>query len=156
MSGCTQVVIFNYAIWAAQYPELASSVSEPQAEGYFNQATLYVDNQATSIITDATVGGARETILYMVVSHIAALLASINGNAPSPLVGRISNATEGTVSVATEMPTTVSSAWFMQTKYGAMAWQAMAPYRTASYIPRPSFYGAGWPGYFGGGIWPGL
>jgi hypothetical protein len=156
MSGCTQVVVFNYSTWAGQYPELATSINEPQAQGYFNMAELYVDNSATSIITDATVGGARETILYMATSHISALLASINGQPANPLVGRISNATEGSVTVATEMPSTVNSAWWLQTKYGALAWQAMAPYRTATYIPRPSFYGAGWPGYIGGGLWPRL
>ena len=159
MSGSTtQVVSFDYATWAAEFPELSPSINSVQAQNYFTFACLYVDNSACSIILDASQpGGVRETILYMTLSHIATLLALVNGVAPSPLVGRISGASQGSVSVATEMPTNPNAAWWMQTKYGALAWAALAPFRTATYFPNPRPYGAfGALGFPGAGGFPWL
>lgn len=111
-------------------------------------ATLYCDNTCNSPVSDNSPGGTRETLLYMLTSHITQLLAAVivNGQsqAPSPLVGRINNASEGTVSVSTDMPQTPNAAWFNQTKYGAMFWQASAPYRTFRYAPKiPRYLGTG-------------
>jgi len=132
------VVAFDYAFWQATYPELAASVPEGQATGYWYQACLYVDNTGCSPIGDASPYGRRALILYMVTSHLAKLSATINGEAPSPLVGRISDASEGSVSVSTDMTNLPGSAlWFAQTRYGLNAWQAMAPYRTAFYVAAP-------------------
>lgn len=155
MSG-SGVVVFDYSLWAAQFPELASSVNSDQAQLYFDLATLTVDNSATSFIVDLT---KRANILNTMTSHIAALLAPINGIAPSPLVGRINNASEGSVSVSTEMNAPQAASWFNQTKYGAMAWTFMAPYRTALYIAAPvcwpGNFGRGFPGPFNNGFpWP--
>ncbi|MDE3023802.1 MAG: DUF4054 domain-containing protein, partial [Pseudomonadota bacterium] len=58
----------------------------------------------------------------------------VNGQAASPLVGRINSATEGSVSVTADMgAVTNTQAWYMQTKYGAAYWQASAPYRNFQY-----------------------
>jgi hypothetical protein len=103
---------------------------------YFNEAQLYCDNTPTSLIRDASPGGQREMMLNMVTSHIAALNAPIGGQPSSPLVGRISNAAQGSVSVATQNdypPGTVQ--WFQQTKYGAAFWAATAQFRTMHYVP---------------------
>ena len=151
MSG-TGIVTFDYAVWAAAYPELAVSVAAPQAQGYFDMAGLYLQNDGCSLVADVA---KRATILNMITAHMAALLATISGNAPSPLVGRIDNASEGSVSVHTDFPANPNGAWFNQTKYGAMAWAALAPYRTASYIPSPQVaqgvqsypLGIGWAGW---------
>ena len=60
----------------------------------------------------------------------------MNGEAASPLVGRINNATEGSVTVGTDMgQVPFTAAWFLQTKYGAAFWQATAPFRTMQYVP---------------------
>lgn len=162
MSGCNVgPVIFDYAAWAAQYPELASYIPELQAQGYFDLATLYVNNTVSSPIWDASPGGARTMILYLLTSHVAALFAggpptagAPNGTPASPLVGRITNATEGSVSVAADMPNQpMAAAWFMQTRYGAAAWAAMAPYRTMRYFPgTPPYLGVigPWGGVYGG------
>ena len=74
----------------------------------------------------------------MITAHIASILAPLNGQPSNPLVGRISNASEGSVSVQTDMPTNPNAAWWNQTKYGALAWAALAPYRTMTYLPNPS------------------
>ncbi|NPT59098.1 DUF4054 domain-containing protein [Paraburkholderia elongata] len=132
----SNIVVFSYADWSAAYPELAAYVTQPQAQGYFNRAQLMCDNTATSIVIDASQGGQRETLLNMLVAHIAALNAPLNGQASSPLVGRISNATQGSVSVQTQMDFPPGSAqWFNQTKYGAEYWQATAQYRSMQYAP---------------------
>lgn len=134
------VVTFSYADWSAHYPELASSVSSATAQLYFYEAQLYCDNTPTSIITDASQpGGERELLLNMLTAHIAALNAPLNGQASSPIVGRISGATEGSVSVQTQNdypPGTVQ--WYQQTKYGAAFWAATTKYRSMTYVPGPA------------------
>ncbi len=151
MSGTSGIVVFDWLNWSAQYPEFGS-VGSGQAQGYFNQACLYLDNTASSPITDASQpGGKRETILYLLTSHITAMSATINGVAPNALVGRITNASQGSVSVAAEMPAPMSAAWFNQTRYGAMAWAAMAPYRLGLYAAAPRIPRAAqsYPGFIG-------
>lgn len=129
------VVVFDYSAWAARYPELSASVAEPLAQQYFNEAQLYCDNTPCSIVRDLCM---RATLLNMVTAHIAALNAPLNGQASSTLVGRISNATEGSVSVGTQMDMPPGSAqWFNQTKYGAAFWQATAQFRAMRYVPGP-------------------
>ncbi len=129
-------VIFNYANWAARYGELASWVTAPQAQAFFYEACLYLDNTDTSPVTDDSVGGQRALYLGMLTSHIAALNAPLNGQPSSPLVGRINNASEGSVSVQTENlypPGTVQ--WYQQTKYGAAFWAATSRFRSMLYVP---------------------
>ena len=127
MSG-TQVVTFVYQTWVDQYPVLGASVGAGQAQGFFDLACLYLDNSASSLVPVPP----RGTILYLLTSHIATIMDTAN-----PLVGRINNASEGSVSVAVDMPAPMSAAWFNMTKYGAMAYQALAPYRTGIYIAPP-------------------
>lgn len=123
------VVSFNYATWSARYPEL-SAVGSDLAQAYFNEATLYLDNTDASLVQDIN---ARATLLNMLTAHIAQL----NMPGSSPLVGRITNASEGSVSVATTYSDAMpgSMAWYVQTKYGASYWQATAQYRMMRYIP---------------------
>lgn len=126
------VVTFNYQTWAAVYPEL-SSVSEPAATGYFAQATLYQANDGSGPVCDPT---AQLALLNMLTAHIAALNASINGQAPNSLVGRINSATEGSVTVSTELPVSAGmEAWCAQTKYGIAWWNATRQYRTFRFVP---------------------
>ena len=92
-------------------------------------------------------------LLNMLTAHIAALNAPLGGQPSSPLVGRVSNATEGTVTVATDNQYPPGSVqWYQQTKYGAAFWAASAQYRTAIYAPGPrrSFEPPRFTGYFGG------
>lgn len=133
-------VVFDYSGWAAMYPYIATSVNSMQAGMYFMQAELYCDNTPQSIVDNCN--GQRVILLNMLVAHIALLNASINGQPPNPLVGRISNATEGSVTVASEMNYAPgSSQWFLQTQPGASYWQAMAKYRTMQYVPSNRTYG---------------
>lgn len=144
------VVTFDYAGWAARYPEL-SSVSSGLAQQYFNEAGLYCQNTPTSLVCDLA---QRAMFLNMLTAHIAALNAPLNGQASSPIVGRISQATEGSVSVQTDNqypPGTVQ--WYQQTKYGSAYWAASAQFRTMRYVPGYPNYPAV-PGDRWSGGWP--
>jgi hypothetical protein len=122
------IVAFDSALFCARYPEFAA-LSPKTLDAYFSEATLYLDNSDASPVADVT---ARAVLFNMLVAHIAAL-------ASAQLVGRISQATEGSVSVTADMgPPAGTSAWFMQTKYGASFWQATASYRTFRYYPGSS------------------
>lgn len=128
------VVTFDPASWKLRYPEF-TSVPDALAQLYFNEATIYVDNTALSPVYDLAI---RTTLLNMVTAHIAKLNALDTNNQPTnPLVGRISDAAEGTVSVKTEFTEAKSGtqAWFFQTQYGAAYWAAAAPYRQFHYVP---------------------
>jgi hypothetical protein len=59
---------------------------------------------------------------------------------PLGIVGRISDAAEGDVSVSAqwEAPPSAGQAYFIQTKYGADYWTKTARYRTAQFIPAPA------------------
>lgn len=147
-----QVVTFNFGDWIGLYPEFGT-VSPAQAQAYFNQATTVCDNTPTSPIQDPFT---LTTLLYLATAHIAQLFAMLNGQAPRSLVGRISNAAEGSVSVATvyTTPTTDLQAWWNQTSYGAMFWSSTTMFRTGFYV-RPG-YGQTFPisNPPPGGPWP--
>lgn len=145
------IVTFNYPEWAAQYPEFAY-VTQPQAQSYFNRTCLLVDNTPQSPVTDLF---QRTVLLNMATAHTAALFSAQNGQAPRGLVGRISNASEGSVSVqaAYTEPTSDLQAYWNQTPYGAQYWAATLKYRTGFFVPPPAGIngnpGFGFPGAFG-------
>lgn len=129
------VVTFDPAAFKLRYPEFAT-VGDSLLGMYFDEAGLYLNNTPCSVVQDLA---RRTTLLYMLTAHIAGLSVA-------SLVGRISNATEGSVSVTADMgPVTNSQAWYLQTKYGASYWNATRPYRTARYVPgrshAPRYYG---------------
>ena len=139
-------VAFDYAGWSARFPELAAYVPQALAQLYFNEVgLLYCDNSATSPITDDTVQGERYMLLNLATAHVAALNAPLNG-VPSPtLVGRISNASEGSVSVAVESKYPEGTVqWWQQTKYGAAFWAGTTKYRLMQYFP-PQRHGFAFP-----------
>lgn len=135
------VVTFDYPKWVVRYPEFAS-VQEPLAQAYFAEATIYLRNDGSGPTNSPTV---QLSLLNMLTAHITALYAIVDGKAASDLVGRISNATEGSVSVQADMEAMPgTAAWFLQTKYGASFWQATAAYRTFRYrLARGWWWGAG-------------
>ncbi len=133
-------ITFDYTTWVARYPEF-QGVTQPVAQMYFTEATLYVDNTGMGPINDVNM---LTLILNMTTAHIAALNSpkiadtynSTGTEAASPLVGRISSASEGSVSVSSEYAEqSANAAWWTQTKYGAAAYQALMPFRTAMYFP---------------------
>lgn len=139
------VAVFNYTQWAALFPELAGSVTSPVAGSFFSIAELLVDNTDCSAIPDAD---KRLVVMNYAVAHLAKLAGyplQVGQTVPSPsgLVGRVSSATEGSVTVATDYgPMRENQAWWLQTQYGATFWQLTRATRTARYVAAP-------PRYFG-------
>lgn len=143
------IVQFDDAEFAALYPEF-TGIDAGAALTQFNGATLLLDNSCASRVQDAN---KRLLLLYMLTAHLCLINTGTDdgaGNASQPqgIVGRIADATEGSVSVSAEYASTVgeSLAFFSQTKYGAMFWQATKAYRTAHYIGAPA-YGPNGPGF---------
>lgn len=140
------IVVFEPAVFKVQYPAFAT-VADGLLQVDFDIATMFLNNSCCSVVKDANV---RSRLLYLVTAHIAALMQGENGKPPSGFVGRVDSATEGSVSVSASYvgEMSMSEAYFSQTQYGAMFWQATAGYRMFHYIPAPqSCAGSPWPGY---------
>lgn len=132
------IVAFNSATFLAMYPEF-SNVADSLLPFLFDQSTDYLDNTEYSLVIDAT---KRERLLYMLMAHLAYVRFGDNkGNGGSGLVGRISSASEGSVSVSADVgPVEFRYAWYTQSPYGMDYWQATKVYRMANYYPG-SVYG---------------
>ena len=129
------MAVFTYALWAAIFPELSLYTNSAQATQYWTEATMLLDNTISSPVQDIA---QRTAILNLITAHICALRQPLGGQPSSPLVGRISDATEGSVSVKAEMNVAPGSAqYFAQSKYGIQAWQMLLPFRSARYYPGP-------------------
>jgi len=126
-------ITFNYVEWKAAYPQFAY-LTEPQAVNYFNMATMVHCNDGGGPVTDAQ---QQTNLLWLLTAHVAQLFApSPSGQPSSGLVGRISQAAEGSVNVSVELvQLSQNAAWFTQTQYGLMYWTATAPFRTMRYVP---------------------
>jgi len=123
------VVVFDPVAFKQRYPEF-DSLADALLEDYFVEATIYLDNTDRSLVVDVQI---RRRLLWMLAAHIAAINSGTNGEGASGLVGRISSASEGSVSVGVEgAPMTDANAWYMQTPYGAQYWQATSAYRRRS------------------------
>ena len=128
----TGVVVFDPALFIARFPEFAT-VNADTLTAYFNESTLVLDNSDASIVQQIE---QRTPLLWLLTAHLAALYSGVNGQAPAQLVGRINNASEGSVSVATDYGTQpATAAWYLQTKYGAEYWQMTASIRAMHYVP---------------------
>lgn len=140
--GCQSygaVAVFNPAAFKVMYPQWAALPND-QLCMYFDIATLYWRNDGSSPARNAQIQG---TLLNLLTAHITALMAGPDGKGASAIVGRVNSASEGSVSIGADYPATASNAWFLQTSFGALFWQATAAYRTARYIPGPTRFGNG-------------
>jgi hypothetical protein len=142
MSVTPGIVAFSPTAFVAAFPAFAS-VPQTALTANFNFACLQLDNTLASPVQDEPT---RAQLLNLLTAHITALLNGVNGQAPTGTVGRISNASQGSVSVQTEFDAkTFSEAYYLQTPWGAQYWQSTARFRTARYV-RPCLYADGMPG----------
>ncbi|HCS1854801.1 TPA: DUF4054 domain-containing protein [Shigella dysenteriae] len=125
-------VMFDCRMFVSLYPEF-STVTPELLTAVFNQATaLYQDNTDDSPVTDLK---EREQLLFLLVAHLCALRGLGNGrDGQAGLVGRITSASEGSVSVSVDNSgSNDASWWYLQTPWGADYWQATAPYGSMQY-----------------------
>lgn len=137
------VINFDPNAWRAAYPEFVN-VSDPMATQYFGIATLYHANDGSGPVNNSVT---QTALLFLLTSHIAWLMSardqfgnpSSSGTVPAPnILGRISSASEGSVSVSMENQQAAGTPqWYQTTKYGQQYWAATAAFRTIRYRPGP-------------------
>lgn len=141
--GCQSygfVTTFDPAAFKAIYTQW-STLTDEQLQAMFDIATLYFRNDGTS---PARSQATQNTLLNLLTAHMTQLIYGADpASGPSGIVGRINSASEGSVSVGVDYPSTPSNAWFLQTPYGAMFWQATAAYRMTRYIAGRTRFGTG-------------
>lgn len=129
------IVVFDASAFKTRYAEFAA-VSDAYLQACFNEAGLYLSNTDCSPVQDLT---RREMLLWMLTAHIAFLAGVLRpggvAGGPSP-VGRVSSATEGSVSVSMDYGVPGTAVWFSQSAYGASFWQATLSLRGFRYRPR--------------------
>lgn len=119
------------------FPEF-SAVTDAQLQFLFDEATDYLNNTEYSPVQEYN---KRERLLYLLMAHIAYMRygyldagGSLIGGAG--FVGRVSSATEGSVSVGTELGAMPGgTAWYTLSPYGIAFWQATKFLRMAKYYP---------------------
>lgn len=139
------VVDFTYTDWLGVYPQFTSTVTQSAFDlTIFPLTTNFCANDGSGQASTAAI---QTNLLGLMASHIAQLLFGTPAQPVSPLVGRINSASEGSVSVGVDMPTTgnPTQAWLYQTQYGATYWALTAPYRTMHYRPGPRRVFNPWP-----------
>jgi hypothetical protein len=143
--GGGAIAVFNAALFVARYPEFAAlNTANPAIlPALFGEASLYLNNTGSSPISDPV---KQLTLMNMLTAHIAFIGGLLSADGQSRPVGRVNQASEGTVSASFEgvPPTPGTGAWYQQSQYGAAFWQATASKRTMRYRPRPTFYGQRW------------
>ena len=137
------VAVFESAIFLARYPEFAA-VSTTMLTALFDEAGLYLSNTDGSPVQDIT---RRGVLLNMLTAHLAFIGGALTADGQPRPVGRVSAASEGSVSASFEgvAPTPGSGVWFQQSQYGAAFWQATTNLRGMRYIRPVSAYYPGWP-----------
>lgn len=127
------IVVFDPAAFKAAYPEFLT-VSDARCEAMFAMAAQAIlDNTDNSPVMDLLY---RTQLFWLLVAHLLTLFA-VGADGSERPVGRVDSATEGTVSVgfAYELPQgSAMSAWFNQTKYGALYWMMTAQFRSVRYV----------------------
>ena len=136
-------VTFDPKAFKARYPEFVA-VADATLTAVFDEACLLIDNSDASPVSDVT---RRRVMLWLAVAHLAKLggLAEQSaGIASATPAGRVTSASEGSVSVSFSVgPETDQNAFWLQTAYGQQLWKLMAPYRQAVYVPGTA-YPPGW------------
>ena len=134
------IVTFNYTTWTALYPALAAVTPQATAQAFFDlaAATLLSNTGGGAGITDPAVLGA---LFNMLVAHLATLAQrDIAAGLAGGAVGRIDQASEGSVTVHMAAYEVGGGDWYAQTSPGAAYWQATRPYRMGFYASGPSAF----------------
>lgn len=131
------VVVFDPAAFVARFKVFAAfnTANAGALQGYFDTATLYLSNKDSSRVADPV---RRAGLLWLLVAHLAQLdgvLQAAGVGSQADKVGRMSSASEGSVSATFDNGSQPgSSAWYQQTQYGSTYWNATANLRTMRYV----------------------
>lgn len=126
----SNVFVFDPDAFKLAFPQFASYSNE-QLMWFFESIEYIIDNSESSCISLKN----RKRWFWLLVAHKAELQNRINsGN--TGLVGRISSATEGSVSISTDYPigSGALEQWLKSTPYGAEFYAVTAAWRTALWV----------------------
>ncbi len=129
-------VAFDPVAFKTRYPEFAA-VSDVRLGAYFTEAGLYLSNADNSPVQNVT---RREILLNMLTAHVAYIGGALSADGMPLPVGRLSQASEGSVSAAFDGPPPGSTQWFQQSQYGAAFLQATSGLRGFRYRARATVY----------------
>ncbi len=127
------VVAWDPDGFAQRFPEFAPATSGIFAD-LFTEAGLLCDNSGAGPVKDPAV---LKVLLFLLTAHLAKLYVGANGDGGGQQgVGRVSQGSEGTVSVSLDMGQVQNDqAWYVQTPYGAQYWAMSSPFRRFVYVP---------------------
>lgn len=136
------IAVLDLAAFRLAFKAFTTAPDDATIRSYFALGgEVWLRNDGTGRVRTVEL---QTQLMYLLTAHLCQLFSGPDGNNPSGLVGRISSATEGSVTVATEFESTKNSAWFDQTPYGATFWQATASFRSfPAYVPGRSRFGNG-------------
>jgi hypothetical protein len=133
-------ISFDYSNFVTTFPEF-TYLSQPQAQMYWDLAT---DEQniftGWSFFNCNSLQQSQDRLrrlMNLLTAHFAKLLSTSPVNGSSDIVGRVTDASEGSVHVSAEMDSSMAGQWFNQTKYGAIYWELTKARRTFRYFPGP-------------------
>lgn len=116
----------------ARYP-MFTCASDALLSAFFDEAGLYLANTDCSPVQNIA---KRTQLLWMLTAHIAYLNGALSPDGSMPPVGRVSSASEGSVSASMEYAAPGTAAWLTQSQWGAAFWQATAYLRSFRYRPQ--------------------
>ncbi len=136
-------VVFDPAAFKVLYTQFAA-VSNTVLNYCFSLATLILSNEDASPVQDIPT---RTLLFNLLTAHIATLAGVANVTPGPQPVGSVTQATEGSVSAGFNynVPPNAGMAYYSQTQYGAMYWQATTNLRSMRYAARQTYVGAPWP-----------
>lgn len=127
----SNIFVFDPVLFKQIYPQF-NALSDELLEFFFEKAeSTLLDNSENACVPLKE----RKYLFYLLVAHMADLhnrVAEGNGG----LVGNITSASEGSVSIGVQtlQSTSALGQWLNQTPYGAEWWVLTARYRTGLYI----------------------
>lgn len=131
------VVVFDPAAFKAAFPQFQDVPDATLSALFAMIGFTYIDNTDESIVVNVDQRGAMMNFLL---AHMLVLFGWVDTNGVvvpgAGAVGRVSSATEGTVSTSLEykVPASAAEAWYNQTPYGAAYWVMTAPFRSFHYV----------------------
>lgn len=144
------IVVFDPAAFKLAFPEFGA-VTDARLTMLFGIAqTTLLDNTDNSPVMALDT---RTNLFYLLVAHLLSVFGAGTATSTDDTtpVGRLSQATEGSVSSSFEynIPDgSMLAAWYLQSPYGALYWTAVAPYRSARYVAN-GFSGIGYAYAYG-------
>lgn len=124
----TEYISFDVADFKEKYPSI--TLSDDRLEFAFEQATMLLNNEKNGGVQMPD--KKRKMLFYLLVAHLATLQSKIDSG--NDAVGKVTSASEGSVSVSLDAgQTSFNKTFYQQTQYGAMYLALTAKYRSFLY-----------------------